>query len=93
MTNLEIHIETSVHCSECRSILEFFLNGSAIKLQHDLYGIRGFETDAVKFFVSKGWRERSDKTWLCSGCHAQNEIIDDADSLSALKPWNNRMAA
>lgn len=85
MTNLDIHIETSVHCLECRDTIEYFRNGPAIKLQHDLYGIRGFETDAVQFFVEQGWQQQSDGSWLCRRHNATSAGVTQSQNAEALR--------
>lgn len=69
MTNLELHIETSIHCRECGDICEFFLNGTQDDLVRSyVFGIRGMIAKASQFFVERGWREQNNKTWLCARC-------------------------
>lgn len=86
MTNLQIHIETSVHCRECGEIIEFFLNGSYSDLfqKHDLYGVASFVTKASQFFVQQGWRQQMDGSWLCqrhNSTAADGGSSDDSQAL------------
>lgn len=70
MTNLQIHIDTSVHCAGCKEVIEYFRNGSVIEFGQLYYGFRGFENDAVKHFLGSGWREVGDK-WFCGRCYVK----------------------
>lgn len=82
MTNLEIHIDTSVHCADCREVIEYFANGSRNDLvdKHRLYNVTNFEAKASQFFVQQGWRQQSDGSWLCTGCES---IANERESESA----------
>ena len=60
---MKIHLETIIHCEECRTTIEYFCNDDSRAL--GVITLPSFEFKARNHFVNQQWRHLGDDRWLC----------------------------